>query len=289
MNHSAIADLLEFIGLDAYSLGETSMTVSDSLGVFLHMAWNIIMVLAAAWAVGKIVQLVVGVVLRLARFDALADRLRLGALLRRIGVDNLPSYVVANVLYWAILLFGAVVSLNATQVTPVMRRLNELLMLIPAILSVLVILVITRYIAVFFSLVTRGVLGGAGIPHGARFGQVMFVLFWCAGVLAAAQALGFSPEQAMGVAKLAVIAASVALAVFLSTGAWMIGREIVCGMLVRSRLKVGEEIVIDAAPDAPPGTVNRFTGLAVEVYQGGNVLLVPYSRLGADIVRKKVI
>ena len=274
-----------FLGLDANSLTENYYTAIDSLNEFLIMAWNILAVLVLTWIAGKIVQIAVGTLLRLLRFDALADRLKAGELLRKIGVDNLPSYVVANVIYWLILMFGAVVALTSTQVTSLMTHLNEILMFIPQALSALLVLVITRYVALFFCLATRGVLTGAGIPHGERYGWAMFTAFWAAGVCAAAYALGFGAGHLLFAAEIASYAAAVGLAVFFATAAWTAAREITYGFFVRARISPGDEIYVDGVP----GTVKRFAGFAVEIYQEGNVLLLPYSRAGTDAVKKRVV
>lgn len=273
------------LGLNTDVLEENYYTAIDSLNEFLIMAWNILAVLAITWVVGKIAQITVGTLLRLLRFDALADRLKAGELLRKIGVDNLPSYVVANVVYWLILMFGAVVSLTSTRLSSLMTHLNEILMFIPQALSALLILVITRYIALFFCLATRGVLTGAGISHGDRYGWAMFAAFWTAGVMAAAYALGFDSGHMLFVAEIASYAAAVGLAVFFATGAWTAAREITYGFFVRARISPGDEIYVDGIP----GTVKRFLGFSVEIYQTGNVLLLPYSKAGADAVKKKVI
>lgn len=282
MSESILSDLL---GLNAEVLTDTYYTVVDSMAEFLLMTWNILAVILIAWAVGKIIQLALGFSLRLVRFDALADKIGVGPLLRKIGVDNLPSYVIANTVYWIILFLGAIVSLSATQQTHLMSHLNEMLLFLPQILSVLLILVLTHFLAEFLNLSVRGVLRGIGVNQADRFGWIGFTLIWVSGLVTSILALGFDKYVPLLIGEVLLYAAAVTAAGFGVTAAYSAAREITYGFLVRARIKPGDEIIFDAIP----GTVKSFSGLAVEIYQQGQIVLIPYSRLGTDTIRKKVI
>ncbi len=281
----SLAAELEYIGLDIESLSENVYTTVESLAEFFQMAWSIILVLLIAWIIGKSLQLLLGLGLRAARFDLLADKTGLGTLLRKIGIDNLPSYVIANAVYWLILLFGAVVALTATRVTPLLNHLNAILLFVPQILSVLVLLVVTRYLAYFLRLTTRGVLKGIGVPDENRYGWVMFGIAWILGALTALAALGAQRDHLLLLGELLLYALAVIAATFGSVSAFLISRELVFGWFIRRRIKPGEEIYVEGTP----GTVKGFLGFGVEVYQQGDVVILPYSKLGGDLVRKKVI
>lgn len=266
-------------------VSESFHTIAETFGEFGLLAGSCLLLLTATWIVAKLAQAAVGLGLRVTGFDRVADLIGLGKLLRRVGIDNLPSYVAGNLCYWLILLFGGLLSIAQTRVVPVTLYINGLLSFLPPLMAILLVVVVTAYLAHALRLAVSGVMAALGVGHPLAYGRTAWTLIWLTGIGVLADALG-APEPLQTLALQALIAAAAAgLAAAATAAGWTLGRELIFGWSVRRRLRVGEQVYLDEGL----ATVKAFHLFTIEANSESGVLITPYSRAGADTLRKKVL
>jgi hypothetical protein len=135
------------------------------LMAYLPMLLGALIILIIGWIVAKIIKSIVNTLLKLVRFDTLADKAGITAVLEKGQIETGPRKVVCGLVYWLIMIMVLVMVVNALGLTRTSDILESLFAYIPKVIGALVVLVVAMFLAAFVSGIVRVTAGNAGLPR----------------------------------------------------------------------------------------------------------------------------
>jgi hypothetical protein len=132
--------------------------VDQAMGFLLNNMLAMVVVLLVGVLVAYVVRFMVGVVLRLLRFDHFAERQGLTAVFRSTGIVRPPSAAGARLAYWLVMFLFLIFSLAALDVPALNEMVSRMFLVLPQAIAALVILLAGYLFSVFLQ---RAVLLGA--------------------------------------------------------------------------------------------------------------------------------
>lgn len=154
--------------------------VDQALGFLLNNFLAMVVVLLAGILAAYGVRLVVGVLLRMVRFDAFCERHGVTAALRTAGVTRPPAAAAARLSWWLIVFVFLMFSLAALNVAPMTDMVSRLFLLLPQVIAALVILLLGYLVSAFLHRAALLAAVNAGLPRArlmASTTQVLVMLF----------------------------------------------------------------------------------------------------------------
>src|SRR5689334_17637769 len=199
-------------------------SLAGTFGTVLSVLPRIIVfaiALAIGWAISSLLARATVAALGAVRFDEMARRSGLARFIENMGVEQVPTSLVANVSKWLVRLLTLVVSLDVLGLPAGSGVLHQMLLWLPNLVVALVALVIGGLAAIALSRLVRGFAAGAGLPNPRVLAAGTSVAVWAFAIVVAVSQLGIA-TPVVNLALVGVIGA-IALATGLAFG-WA-GRE----------------------------------------------------------------
>ena len=142
-----------------------------------------LVLLFLGWILANIVRSAVGKVLDTLKFDELGKKTGIEAFMRQGNIDLTLSRLIANLVYWIILLVVIVTVANSLGLTTVAELFNKVVFYLPNIIVAVLVLVfgvlVARFInrLVFAYLNNMGVDGALTLSTLAEYAVIIFVVF----------------------------------------------------------------------------------------------------------------
>lgn len=153
------------------------------LAAFVPQLLAALVLLFLGWILANIVRSAVGKVLDTLKFDELGKKTGIEAFMRQGNIDLTLSRLIANLVYWIILLVVIVTVANSLGLTTVAELFNKVVFYLPNIIVALLVLVfgvlVARFInrLVFAYLNNMGVDGALTLSTLAEYAVIIFVVF----------------------------------------------------------------------------------------------------------------
>ena len=147
---------------------------------FLPNLLAVLAILVGGWVVAKVIQTVLGRLLRAVKADSLAERVQFAEMLARGGIERTFSQLVAAMAYWIVMLIVLVAALNALRLTATAELLQQFVGFLPTIVTAIVVLILGILAAGFLAATVRTVASNAGIaqaPVLGQFAQAIVIIF----------------------------------------------------------------------------------------------------------------
>jgi small-conductance mechanosensitive channel len=135
-----------------------------------------IIILLLGWVFSKLVSKGVSRLLRVARFNDLADKFDATEFLKKANVQTSPSDVIGKFVYWILMLLVIISASDAMGWAAVSQEISKLLGLLPNLLVAIVFFVVGYYIATFVRDIIRGAAGSLNIGTGKLISGFVFYL-----------------------------------------------------------------------------------------------------------------
>jgi small-conductance mechanosensitive channel len=198
--------------------------------------------LLIGWLVARLVQFIVGGLLRRLRVDVLTERVGIAHMLSNAGLDTSTSHLLARLAYWLILFVFILAGAETLGLIGIAETLNRLVAYLPNVLAAAVILLFGSLVAQVFGDALGKMAVQAGVAAGAALGQaVRYTLLVFAIVLALGQ-LGIQTGLLTIAASTLVIATALALALAFGIGSRDLARNIMAGFHARETFKEGQQL-----------------------------------------------
>jgi Mechanosensitive ion channel, conserved TM helix len=152
------------------------------IGASLPRAFAALVLLVGGWLVARLARKLTIRLLRLARVDVLAERAGIEDFLVQGGVKFTTVTIIANVVYWFILLTLILAVFNSLGLHAAAELFNRLVLYVPNVIAAVVILIFGSLFARFVQsalltyLSNVGVAGAEGMSNVARFAIFIFVV-----------------------------------------------------------------------------------------------------------------
>jgi hypothetical protein len=131
---------------------------------YLPVLLGALLILIVGWIVAKIIRSIVNGVLKVVRFDALADKAGISEVLRKGDLKITARQVVSSLVYWLIIIMVLVMVANALGLPKASDMLSNLFAYVPKVIAALLVLVVAMFLANFVSGIVKIAAGNAKLP-----------------------------------------------------------------------------------------------------------------------------
>jgi small-conductance mechanosensitive channel len=165
---------------------------------YLPVLLGALVILIVGWIVAKAIRGIIDWLLKVVRFDTLADKAGISEILRKGDLKISAREVVSGIVYWLIIIMVLVMTVDALGLPKASDVLASLFAYVPNVIAALLVLVVAMFLASFVSGIVRTAAGNANLPKPQIFAGISR---WAIIIFAATIAL----EQ-LGIAPLLVTA-----------------------------------------------------------------------------------
>jgi hypothetical protein len=131
---------------------------------YLPVLLGALIILIAGWIVAKAIRRLVDWLLKVIRFDILADKAGISEVLRKGDLKISAREVISSIVYWLIIIMVLVMTVDALGLPKASDVLASLFAYIPKVIAALLVLVVAMFLASFVSGIVRTAAGNAKLP-----------------------------------------------------------------------------------------------------------------------------
>ncbi len=131
---------------------------------YLPVLLGALVILIAGWIAAKAIKRLVDWLLKVIRFDVLADKAGISEVLRKGDLKISAREVVSSIVYWLIIIMVLVMTVDALGLPKASDILASLFAYVPKVIAALLVLVVAMFLASFVSGIVRTAAGNANLP-----------------------------------------------------------------------------------------------------------------------------
>jgi hypothetical protein len=131
---------------------------------YLPVLLGALLILIVGWIIAKIIRSMVNGVLKVVRFDTLADKAGISEVLKKGDLKITARQVVSGLVYWLVMIMVLVMTANALGLPKASDILANLFAYVPKVIAALLVLVVAMFLASFVSGIVRIAAGNANLP-----------------------------------------------------------------------------------------------------------------------------
>ena len=204
-------------------LGPLQNALSTFLS-FLPQLLGAIIILIIGYIVAKILQAVVGRVLRGIGFENWMEKGGIKQFFDRAQTNQDPTGIIGKLVFWFVFIIALTMAADALGIPQVSAVLGQLVAYIPSIIAAILILILAALLANFVSGIVRGATGSGLLASVAQYAIIVYAVF------AAITELGIAVE--LTAPTFLIVLGAVALAAAIAFG--LGGREVAQDILQKA-------------------------------------------------------
>lgn len=204
-----------------------------------------ILILLLGWLFAKLVSGGIGRLLKVVKFDKLAERIKAGPLLEKANIRLAPSALIGKFVYWILILLVITTAADTLGWSAVSEEISKLLSYLPSLLSAIVFFIVGVYIATFARDVIQGATKTLGISTGRTISSFVFYLLFLLVSLTALGQAGIDTTLISSNLLLIIGAIMAAAAISYGIASKDVLSNILAGFFSRRTFMKGEIIEID--------------------------------------------
>jgi hypothetical protein len=132
---------------------------------YLPVLLGALIILIVGWIVAKAIKRLVDWLLKVARFDVLADKAGISEVIRKGDLKISAGEVISKLVYWLIMIMVLVMTVDALGLPKTSDVLASLFAYVPRVIAALLVLVVAMFLASFVSGIVRTVSSNAKLPR----------------------------------------------------------------------------------------------------------------------------
>ncbi|MFA6187194.1 MAG: hypothetical protein WC770_08305 [Phycisphaerae bacterium] len=183
---------------------------------YLPVLLGALVILIVGWIVAKAIKRLVDWLLKVIRFDALADKAGISEILRKGNLEISAREVVSSIVYWLIIIMVLVMTVDALGLPKSSDILTSLFAYVPKVIVALLVLIVAMFLANFVSGIVRTAAGNANLPKPELLAGISRWAIIIFAVTIALEQLGIAPL--LVTATFNIILGGVVLALALAFG-----------------------------------------------------------------------
>jgi hypothetical protein len=183
---------------------------------YLPVLLGALLILIVGWIVAKAIKRLVDWLLKLIRFDVLADKAGITGILIKGDLKISAREVVSGIVYWLIIIMVLVMTVDALGLPKASDILASLFAYVPKVIAALLVLMVAMFLASFVSGIVRTAAGNANLPKPEIFAGISRWAIIIFAVTIALEQLGIAPL--LVTATFNIILGGVVLALALAFG-----------------------------------------------------------------------
>lgn len=203
-----------------------------------------ILILLLGWLFAKIISSGTAKVLKVVKFDILAEKIKASQFLQRANITILPSQLISKFIYWILILLVIITASDALGWRALSLEISNLLAYLPNLLVAIVFFIVGTYIATFVRDFIRGTTNSLGISSGKIISSFVFYLLFIIVALTSLDQAGV--DTSIITSNLMLILGAILAAAAISYGfaSRDILANILAGFFSRKTFKVGQIIEV---------------------------------------------
>lgn len=139
---------------------------------YLPTLLGALIILTVGWVVAKTLRTMVNRLLKVARFDSLAEKAGISQILSKGGLQTSAREVLSTLVYWLVIVMVLVMVVNALGLPQASNVLESLFAFIPNVIAALFVLIVGMFLANFVCGIVRTAAGNASLPKPEVFAGV---------------------------------------------------------------------------------------------------------------------
>jgi cellulose synthase/poly-beta-1,6-N-acetylglucosamine synthase-like glycosyltransferase len=139
---------------------------------YLPVLLGALVILIVGWLVAKAIRRLVDWLLKVTRFDILADKTGISEVLRKGDLKISAREVISGLVYWLIILMVLVMTVDALGLPKSSDVLAGLFAYVPKVIAALLVLVVAMFLASFVSGIVQTAAGNANLPRPEIFAGI---------------------------------------------------------------------------------------------------------------------
>ena len=139
---------------------------------YLPILLGALAILIVGWIIAKAIRKTIDWLLKLVRFDTLADKAGVSEILRKGDLKISAREVVSGIVYWLIIIMVLVMAVDALGLPKASDVLAGLFAYVPNVIAALLVLVVAMFLASFVSGIVRTAAGNANLPKPEIFASI---------------------------------------------------------------------------------------------------------------------
>jgi hypothetical protein len=132
---------------------------------YLPVLLGALVILIVGWIVAKAIRRLVDWLLKVVRFDVMADKAGVSEVIRKGDLKISAREVVSKLVYWLIMIMVLVMTVDALGLPKTSDVLASLFAYIPRVIAALLVLVVAMFLASFVSGIVSTAAGNARMPR----------------------------------------------------------------------------------------------------------------------------
>ena len=239
----------------------TLLTIlTDMLNVLPHLV-NGLIILFVGYLVSALVRWIVRTVLSRLRFDQLADRVGITNALRGLGVRLPLSKVIAQIIFFFLLLSFATSAVMLMGLTAVADLLQSVLAFVPRAISAAIIIIFGSMLARFLGETVTTVTSNVNITYNRALGKVIEYTLLAFVIVLAISTLGVDTTILTTTLTILVATGGLAIALTFAFGAREAARNVIAGHYIRQNFSPGQQLTLGDYRGRLRSTSGAFTVL----------------------------
>ncbi|NND09223.1 MAG: mechanosensitive ion channel [Saprospiraceae bacterium] len=204
-----------------------------------------VLIFLVGWLFAKLVSGGIARLLKLMKFDGLAQKAKTEHYLKKANINLTPTQIVGKFVYWILLILVLITASDTLGWTTVSSELSRLLAYLPNLLIAIVIFIIGTYIAAFIRDVIAGATTSLGISSGKIVSSFVFYLLFIVIALTAMKQAGIDTSIISNNLLLILGAILTAAAISYGLASKDVLSNILAGYFSRHSFKEGMEIEVE--------------------------------------------
>ncbi len=214
----------------------------NSFAAFLPQLLAAALIMLVGYLVARLVRTLLRRVLGALALDKVGNSLGLSDYLQRAGMDSKLSALVANLVFWILLLVFVISALDSIGLPRLSATLDAVLLYLPKAFGALLILLAGLFIAGLVRDLVRGAAAGIGIDYANALGTAAYGLLLIIVVTLAIGQLDLETQVLNQVISILVLSLGAATALAFGLGARDVAGNILAGTYVRELYEQGDRI-----------------------------------------------
>ena len=236
---------------------------------FIPRLVNGLIILIIGYLISALIRWIIRFVLRRIRFDQLADRAGISNALQSLGVRASLSEIIAQIVFFFLLLSFATSAMTLMGLTAVADLLQNVLHFVPQAISAAILIVFGSMLARFLGNTIATVADNVNITYGNALGKIIEYAIVAFIIVLAISTLGVDTTVLTTSLTIIVASAGLALALTFAWGARDAARNVIAGHYVRQNFRPGQQLTMGEHSGRVRSTVGAYTVLEVSSESGG--------------------
>lgn len=262
------------------SVIEALVSLKDILVQFFPKLVITLVILLIGWIIAKIVKIILKKVLKAARIDQLAEKMKLDEVLAQIGIRSPLSKVISSLAYYLIFLMFIVVSTDYLGVESISSGIKLIMGYIPTMITALVVFVVGFLLATIVKKSVFSVTNSIGLSGAQAISNIVYYIILVLVAVTAMDQAGV--ETSLIRTYLVMIMGSMLVAFAVAYG--IASRNIVSNMLSsyygKNKFSVGQKVKIGELT----GEIEKIDNMSVVLNSGEKKIVIPSQRFLSENV-----